>query len=101
MKFNSGIIRYNLIQDCLYSYVHYSMGGGYFQFSNNVFYRSKDGNGTSSFDPWGGGTASYVNNVFYDGKGTRLRLQRRNQLLLQKQCLLRRPPAGRTPAPSC
>ena len=37
MKFNSGIIRYNLIQDCLYSYVHYSMGGGYFQFSNNVF----------------------------------------------------------------
>ena len=70
MKFNSGIIRYNLIQDCLYSYVHYSMGGGYFQFSNNVFYRSKDGNGTSNFDPWGGGTASYVNNVFYDGKGT-------------------------------
>lgn len=70
MKFNSGIIRYNLIQDCLYSYVHYSMGGGYFQFSNNVFYRSKDGNGTSKFDPWGGGTASYVNNVFYDGKGT-------------------------------
>lgn len=46
------------------------MGGGYFQFSNNVFYRSKDGNGTSNFDPWGGGTASYVNNVFYDGKGT-------------------------------
>ena len=70
MKFNSGIIRYNLIQDCLYSYVHYSMGGGYFQFSNNVFYRSKNGNGTSNFDPWGGGTASYVNNVFYDGKGT-------------------------------
>ena len=70
MKFNSGIIRYNLIQDCLYSYVHYSMGGGYFQFSNNVFYRSKDGNGTSNFDPWGGGTASYVNNIFYDGKRT-------------------------------
>lgn len=70
MSYNSGTIRYNLIQDCTSSYIHYSMGKGYFQISNNVFYRSKDGYGTSNFDPWGGGTASYVNNVFYDGKGT-------------------------------
>ena len=70
VAYNSGTIRYNLIQDCTSSYIHYSMGSGYFQISNNVFYRSKDGNGTSNFDPWGGGTASYVNNVFYDGKGT-------------------------------
>lgn len=70
MSFNSGIIRYNLLQDCLYSYVHYSMGSGSFQFYNNIFYRSKDGNGTSNFDPWGGGSASYVNNIFYDGKGS-------------------------------
>lgn len=70
MSYNSGTIRYNLIQDCTSSYIHYSMGGGYFQINNNVFYRSKDGYGTSNFDPWGGGTASYVNNIFYDGKGT-------------------------------
>lgn len=70
MRYNSGTIRYNLIQDCTSSYIHYSMGGGYFQINNNVFYRSKDGYGTSNFDPWGGGTASYVNNIFYDGKGT-------------------------------
>ena len=70
MRCNSGTIRYNLIQDCTSSYIHYSMGGGYFQINNNVFYRSKDGYGTSNFDPWGGGTASYVNNIFYDGKGT-------------------------------
>ena len=70
MRCNSGTIRYNLVQDCTSSYIHYSMGSGYFQISNNVFYRSKDGNGTSNFDPWGGGTASYVNNIFYDGKGT-------------------------------
>ena len=70
MSYTSGTIRYNLIQDCTSSYIHYSMGGGYFQINNNVFYRSKDGYGTSNFDPWGGGTASYVNNIFYDGKGT-------------------------------
>ena len=70
MSYNSGTIRYNLIQDCTSSYIHYSMGGGYFQINNNVFYRSKDGYGTSNFDPWGGGTASYVNNIFYDGKRT-------------------------------
>ena len=70
MRCNSGTIRYNLVQDCTSSYIHYSMGGGYFQINNNVFYRSKDGYGTSNFDPWGGGTASYVNNIFYDGKGT-------------------------------
>ena len=70
MRCNSGTIRYNLIQDCTSSYIHYSMGGGYFQINNNVFYRSKDGYGTSNFDPWGNGTASYVNNIFYDGKGT-------------------------------
>lgn len=70
MSYNSGTIRYNLIQDCTSSYIHYSMGGGYFQINNNVFYRSKDGYGTSNFDPWGGGTASYVNNIFYDGNGT-------------------------------
>lgn len=68
VQFNSGVIRYNLVQDCKTSYVHYSMGNGYFQIYNNVFYRSKDGNGTNRFDPWGGGAASYVNNVFYDGK---------------------------------
>lgn len=70
MSYNSGTIRYNLIQDCTSSYIHYSMGGGYFQINNNVFYRSKDGYGTSNFDPWGSGTASYVNNIFYDGKRT-------------------------------
>lgn len=70
VAFNSGVIRYNLVQDCRFSYVHYSMGGGYFQIYNNVFYRSKDGSGTSNFDPWGGGKVSYVNNIFYDGKGT-------------------------------
>ncbi len=70
VAFNSGVIRYNLVQDCRFSYVHYSMGSGYFQIYNNVFYRSKDGSGTSNFDPWGGGKVSYVNNVFYDGKGT-------------------------------
>lgn len=70
VDFNSGVIRYNLVQDCGRSYVHYSMGKGYFQIYNNVFYRSKDGNGTSNFDPWGNGKASYFNNVFYDGKGT-------------------------------
>lgn len=32
MHFNSGVIRYNLVQDCTTSYVHYSMGGGHFQF---------------------------------------------------------------------
>lgn len=70
VAFNSGIVRNNLIQDCGRSYIHYSMGNGYFQIANNVFYRSKNGNGTANFDPWGGGTASYVNNVFYDGKET-------------------------------
>lgn len=68
VQFNSGVIRYNLVQDCGRSYIHYSMGSGYFQIYNNVFYRSKDGNGTNNFDPWGGGAASYVNNIFYDGK---------------------------------
>lgn len=68
VQFNSGVIRYNLVQDCSSSYVHYSMGSGYFQIYNNIFYRSKDGNGTNNFDPWGGGSASYFNNVFYDGK---------------------------------
>lgn len=101
MKFNSGIIRYNLIQDCLYSYVHYSMGGGYFQFSNNVFYRSKDGNGTSNFDPWGGGTASYVNNVFYDGKGTGFGFSGGTSFSYKTMPTTARPPAGRIPAPSC
>lgn len=70
VQFNSGVVRYNLVQDCGRSYIHYSMGSGYFQIYNNVFYRSKDGNGTSNFDPWGGGKAGYFNNVFYDGKGT-------------------------------
>lgn len=69
MRFNTGIIRYNLVQDCRTSYVHYSMGGGHFQLYNNVFYNSPDGNGTTNFDPWGGGSASYMNNIFYDGKG--------------------------------
>ena len=69
VHFNSGVIRYNLVQDCGRSYVHYSMGSGYFQIYNNIFYRSKDGNGTNNFDPWGGGSAAYFNNVFYDGKG--------------------------------
>lgn len=69
MKFNTGIIRYNLVQDCTTSYVHYSMGSGHFQFYNNIFYNSKDGNGTTNFDPWGGGSASYMNNIFYDGRG--------------------------------
>lgn len=68
VQFNSGVIRYNLIQDCSTSYVHYSMGSGYFQIYNNIFYRSKDGNGTNNFDPWGGGNVAYFNNVFYDGK---------------------------------
>lgn len=68
VEFNSGVIRYNLVQDCSSSYVHYSMGSGYFQIYNNIFYRSKDGNGTSNFDPWGGGNVAYFNNVFYDGK---------------------------------
>lgn len=70
VEFNSGVIRYNLIQDCGRSYVHYSMGSGYFQIYNNVFYRSKEGNSTNNFDPWGGGKASYINNIFYDGQGT-------------------------------
>ncbi|WP_320930697.1 bacterial Ig-like domain-containing protein [Hungatella sp.] len=68
VQFNSGVIRYNLVQDCSTSYVHYSMGSGYFQIYNNIFYRSKDGNGTNRFDPWGGGNVAYFNNVFYDGK---------------------------------
>ena len=68
VQFNSGVIRYNLIQDCSTSYVHYSMGSGYFQIYNNIFYRSKDGNGSNNFDPWGGGNVAYFNNVFYDGK---------------------------------
>ena len=70
VAFNSGVLRYNLVQDCTRSYVHYSMGSGYFQLYNNVFYRSKDGNATNNFDPWGNGSAAYFNNVFYDGKGT-------------------------------
>lgn len=69
-QFNSGVIRYNLIQDCSTSYDYYSIGSGYFQIYNNIFYRSKDGNGTNNFDPWGGGNAAYFNNVFYDGKKT-------------------------------
>ena len=69
VQFNTGVIRYNLVQDCTRSYVHYSMGSGYFQIYNNVFYRSKDGNSTNNFDPWGGGKAAYFNNIFYDGKG--------------------------------
>ncbi len=68
VEFNSGVIRYNLVQDCTRSYIHYSMGSGYFQIYNNVFYRSKDGNATNNFDPWGGGKASYFNNIFYNGK---------------------------------
>ena len=70
VQFNSGIIRYNLLKDCTRSYIHYSMGSGYFEIYNNAFYRSADGDGTNEFDPWGGGTAAYFNNVFYDGKGT-------------------------------
>ncbi len=71
VAFNSGVIRYNLAQNCTRSYVHYSMGSGYFQIYNNVFYRSADApdNATNNFDPWGGGSAAYFNNVFYDGKG--------------------------------
>ncbi|MCI8638320.1 MAG: right-handed parallel beta-helix repeat-containing protein [Coprococcus sp.] len=46
VAFNSDVFRYNLVQDCGRSYVHYSMGSGYFQLYNNVFYRSKDGKGT-------------------------------------------------------
>lgn len=68
VEFNSGVIRYNLVQDCRSSYVHYSMGSGYFQIYNNIFYRSEDGNGTNNFDPWGVGNVAYFNNVFYDGK---------------------------------
>lgn len=72
VAFNSGVIRYNLAQNCTRSYVHYSMGSGYFQIYNNVFYRSADApeNATDNLDPWGGGSAAYFNNVFYDGKGT-------------------------------
>ena len=71
VAFNSGVIRYNLAQNCTRSYIHYSMGSGYFQIYNNVFYRSADApeNATNNFDPWGGGSAAYFNNVFYDGKG--------------------------------
>lgn len=70
VQFNTGVIRYNLAQDCKRSYVHYSMGSGYFQIYNNVFYRSADGTGTGNFDPWGGGKTAYFNNVFYDAKET-------------------------------
>ena len=68
-QFNTGIIRYNLIQDISSCYIHYAMGSGYFQFYNNVFYRS-DASYSNYIDRYGNGSyCSYVNNVFYDAAG--------------------------------
>ena len=68
-QFNTGIIRYNLIQDISSCYIHYAMGSGYFQFYNNVFYRS-DANYSNYIDRYGNGSyCAYVNNVFYDAAG--------------------------------
>ena len=71
VRFNSGVIRYNLVQDVTKSYVHYYTGTGYFQIYNNMFYRSADNEAaTNNFDIYGNGSiCSYVNNVFYDAQG--------------------------------
>ena len=71
MDYNTGIIRYNLLQDMDRAYLRYFVKSGYFQIYNNNFYRSKTGQGTNKFDWWslGSGTGIYMNNIMYDGKG--------------------------------
>ena len=70
-QFNSGTVRYNLIQNITrWAYIHYSTGGnGKFLVHNNVFYRTTSASSKQFDGGSGGGIVSYTNNIFYDATG--------------------------------